>query len=353
MKLIVQIPCYNEEKTLPETVRDIPRKIEGIDSVELLIINDGSTDRTADVARELGVDHIVQHTCNKGLAASFMSGLQACLRLGADIIVNTDGDNQYNGADIAKLVQPILNNDAELVIGDRQTDAIEHFSFIKKKLQKMGSMMVRLLSGTNVPDTVSGFRAFSREAAMQINVISAYSYTVETIIQAGNKKMSITGVPVGTNPKTRESRLVKSIPRFIIMQLSTMIRMYAMFKPLKSFFFIGSICILFGLTPSARFLFFYLAGKGAGHIQSLIMAAIFFIIGFQVLVLGLLGDLISQNRKLIEETLLRVRRMEFDVKDGAGVFKSSVSKQTENNSNGELNNDPVAVVENTEWTSRK
>jgi hypothetical protein len=255
-----------------------------------------------------------------------MSGLQACLRLGADIIVNTDGDNQYNGADIAKLVQPILNNDAELVIGDRQTDAIEHFSFIKKKLQKMGSMIVRLLSGTNVPDTVSGFRAFSREAAMQINVISAYSYTVETIIQAGNKKMSIISVPVGTNPKTRESRLVKSIPRFIMLQLSTMIRMYAMFKPLKAFFVIGSVCILIGLIPSGRFLFFYLSGKGGGHIQSLIMAAIFFIIGFQVLVLGLLGDVISQNRKLIEETLLRVRHMEFDVEKTVSESQSHESR---------------------------
>jgi glycosyltransferase involved in cell wall biosynthesis len=271
----------------------------------------------------LGVEHIVQHNCNKGLAASFMSGLQACLGLGADIIVNTDGDNQYNGADIPKLVQPILNNDAELVIGDRQTDMIDHFSFIKRRLQKLGSFIVRLLSGTNIPDAVSGFRAFSREAAMQINVISAYSYTVETIIQAGNKKMSITSVPVGTNPKTRESRLVKSIPRFILMQLSTMIRMYAMFKPLKVFFVIGSVCIFFGLIPSARFLFFYLAGEGAGHIQSLIMAAVLFIVGFQVLVLGLLGDVISHNRKLIEETLLRVRRLEFDVEKTVGESQKS------------------------------
>ena len=221
MKLIVQIPCLNEEKTLPETINDIPRTIEGIDAVEILIIDDGSTDRTVDVARELGVDHIVSNRGNKGLALTFMKGVNACLRLGADIIVNTDGDNQYNGADIAKLVQPILKGEADIVVGDRKTETIAHFSFIKKKLQKMGSMMVRFLSGTRVPDAVSGFRAFSRDAAMQLNVVSAYSYTVETIIQAGNKKLSIASVPVGTNPKTRESRLVKSIPRFIMQQFST------------------------------------------------------------------------------------------------------------------------------------
>jgi glycosyltransferase involved in cell wall biosynthesis len=334
MKLIVQIPCFNEEKTLPETVRDIPRNIKGIDSVEILIVDDGSEDRTVPVAREMGVDHVVRHTGNKGLAASFSSGLQACLRLGADIIVNTDGDNQYNGADIEKLVQPILNHEAEIVIGDRQTDAIEHFSFTIKQLQKMGSMMVRLLSGTKVPDTVSGFRAFSREAAMQINVISVYSYTVETIIQAGNKKINIKSVPVRTNPKTRDSRLVKSIPRFIMLQLSTMIRMYAMFKPLKTFFAIGSICILVGLIPSCRFLFFYLSGKGAGHIQSLSMAAVLSIVGFQVLVLGMLGDVISQNRKLIEETLLRVRRMEFDAKYNNSVAQQSELIQTEDSIKG-------------------
>ncbi len=314
MKLIVQIPCYNEEKTLPETVKDIPRNIAGIDLIEILIIDDGSNDRTVDVARELGVDHIVQNTCNKGLATSFMNGLEACLRFDADIIVNTDGDNQYNGADIAKLVQPILNHEADIVIGDRQTDTIAHFSFIKKKLQKLGSRMVRLLSGTQVSDTVSGFRAFSREAAMQINVVSSYSYTVETIIQAGNKKLNITSVPVGTNPKTRESRLVKSIPRFIMQQFSTMIRMYAMFKPFRTFFFIGAFFILSAMIPSFRYLYFFVIGKGGGHIQSLILATILFIVGFQVLIVGLLGDVISFNRKLIEETLLRVRRMELENK---------------------------------------
>ena len=312
MKLIVQIPCLNEEKTLPETVKDIPRKIEGIDSVEILIIDDGSTDRTVAVARDLGVDHIVQNTVNKGLAMSFMNGLEACLRLGADIVVNTDGDNQYCGADIPKLVAPILCNQADIVVGDRQTDTIEHFSFLKKKFQKLGSWIVRRLSGTRVPDTVSGFRAFSREAAMQINVISSYSYTVETIIQAGNKRLAITSVSVRTNPKTRESRLVKSIPRFMMLQMSTMVRMYAMFRPLRTFFIIGAVLICAALVPSLRFLYFYLMGKGGGHIQSLILATILFITGFQVLIVGLLGDVISSNRKLIEEVLVRVRRMEND-----------------------------------------
>lgn len=312
MKLIVQIPCLNEEKTLPETINDIPRTIEGIDAVEILIIDDGSTDRTVDVARELGVDHIVSNRGNKGLALTFMKGVDACLQLGADIIVNTDGDNQYNGADIAKLVQPILKGEADIVVGDRKTETIAHFSFIKKKLQKMGSMMVRFLSGTRVPDAVSGFRAFSRDAAMQLNVVSAYSYTVETIIQAGNKKLSIASVPVGTNPKTRESRLVKSIPRFIMQQFSTMLRMYAMFKPFRTFFFIGAVFIIIAMVPSVRYIYFLMIGKGSGHIQSLILATILFVVGFQVLIVGLLGDVISFNRKLIEETLLRVKKIEID-----------------------------------------
>lgn len=215
MKLIVQIPCYNEEETLPQTVADIPRQIEGIEKVEILIIDDGSTDKTLEVAKEVGVDHIIRNTCNKGLAETFMIGLHACLRLGADIIVNTDGDNQYRGQDIPKLVTPILSGEAELVIGDRQTDKILHFSFFKRKLQKLGSFVVRLFSDTDVPDAVSGFRAFSRQAAMKINIVSAYSYTVETVIQAGKKQLSIKSVPIGTNSKTRESRLIKSLPKFI------------------------------------------------------------------------------------------------------------------------------------------
>mgnify|MGYP006289650465 CR=1 FL=1 len=311
MKLIVQIPCFNEEKTLPQTVKDIPRQVAGVDQVELLIVDDGSMDRTVEVAEALGVDHIVRHKKNKGLAIAFMTGLEACLKRGADIIVNTDGDNQYCGADIPKLIAPILENRADIVVGNRETDKIDHFGFIKKKLQKSGSWMVRRLSKTRVPDAVSGFRAFSRDAAMEINIVSRYSYTIETIIQAGNKFLSVQSVPVRTNPETRASRLFKSIPRFLFNQVNTMVRMYTMFKPLRVFFIIGCFFILAGLIPSGRFLIFYLAGEGGGHIQSLILAAVLLLIGIQVLTLGLIGDVISHNRKLIEETLLRVRRLEF------------------------------------------
>jgi glycosyltransferase involved in cell wall biosynthesis len=312
MKLIVQIPCYNEEETLPQTVADIPRQIKGIEKIEILVIDDGSTDKTVRVAEKIGVDHIISNTCNKGLAETFMVGLHECLRLGADVIVNTDGDNQYKGQDIPKLVTPILTGEADLVIGDRQTDKILHFSFSKRKLQKIGSFVVRLLSDTDVPDAVSGFRAFSREAAMQLNIVSAYSYTVETVIQGGKKQLSIKSVPIRTNSKTRESRLIKSLPKFIINQLSTMVRMYTMYQPLRVFVYIGLGCVIAGLIPSVRFLIYYFMGQGDGHIQSLVLAAIMFIVGFQVLVLGLVADVISFNRRLIEETLLRLRRIEFD-----------------------------------------
>jgi glycosyltransferase involved in cell wall biosynthesis len=310
MKLIVQIPCYNEEKTLPLTANDIPRKIDGVDQVEILVIDDGSTDRTVEVAKEIGVDHIVRNICNKGLARTFLAGLDASLRLGADIIVNTDGDNQYKGQDIPKLVVPILKGEADIVVGDRQTDKIPHFSPLKKRLQKLGSWVIRGLSETDVPDTVSGFRAFSREAAMQMNIISPFSYTIETVIQAGKKHLAVTSVRIGTNPNTRESRLFKSMPNFLERSVTTMIRMYAMYQPLRTFFYLGVMCIILGLIPSIRFLYFHFTTGGQGHIQSLIFAAIMFIVGFNVLVMGLLADIVSFNRRLIEETLLRVRRIE-------------------------------------------
>ncbi len=310
MKLFVQIPCYNEEGTLPETVRDIPRTIEGIDEVKILIIDDGSTDRTIEVAEEIGVDHIVQIKSNQGLAHAFQTGMNACLRLGADIIVNTDGDNQYHGQDIPKLVAPILKGEADIVIGDRQTHLIPHFSRSKKRMQKLGSWVVRKLSGAEVPDAVSGFRAFSHEAAMKINILSPFSYTIESVIQASKKKLAITSVPVGTNVKTRESRLFKSIPHFLERSVTTMIRIYSMYQPLRFFSYLGILSILGGLIPSIRFLFFYFAGEGSGHTQSLILAAILFIIGFQFLLMGLVADLISFNRKISEDILLRVRKME-------------------------------------------
>jgi len=312
MKLIVQIPCFNEEDTLPQTVRDIPRQIDGIDEVEILLIDDGSTDRTVQVAEELGVDHIIQISHNKGLAHSFLTGIDACLRRGADIIVNTDGDNQYKGEEIRKLVRPIIRGDAEIVVGNRETDKIKHFNKTKKILQKVGSLVVRILSGTDIPDAVSGFRAYSRSAAMQINILSDYSHTIETIIQAGKKRVRITSVTVETNPKTRDSRLIKSLPKFLVSQINTMIRMYAMYQPLRVFSYIGFLFILGGLIPSVRFLFYYFEGQGSGHIQSLILAAILFIVGFQVLILGLIGDVLSFNRKLIEKILLRVKRIELD-----------------------------------------
>jgi len=312
MKLIVQIPCLNEEHTLPQTVRDIPREIDGIDEVEILIIDDGSTDRTVEVARELGVEHIVTHINNKGLAAAFRNGLDACLRLGADIIVNTDGDNQYKGQDIPKLLAPIIKGQAEIVVGDRQTDKIPHFDLHKKILQKFGSFIVRVLSGANLPDAVSGFRAFSRDAAMQLNILTHYSYTVETILQAGKRNIAFASVHVGTNPKTRKSRLVKSIPSFVINQFNTMTRMYAMHQPLRYFFVISAVVMFCGAVPMIRFLNFYAQGQGDGHVQSLIIGSVLLMIGFQILVLGFLGDVISFNRRLIEDTLNRVKKIEID-----------------------------------------
>lgn len=310
MKLIVQIPCYNEEGTLPQTVADIPRDIEGIDVVEVLIIDDGSSDRTIEVAREIGVDHIVINKKNMGLARTFRNGVEACLKLGADIIVNTDGDNQYRGADIAKLVQPILAGRADIVIGDRQTSKIQHFSPLKKTLQRVGSTVVRRLAGIEAPDAVSGFRAWSRDAAIRTNVVSSFSYTVETIIQAGKKNMAVESVAIGTNAKTRESRLFKSIPKFIERQVTTILRMYTMYQPLRVFFTIGATLSLLGAIPVIRFIYLYLVGQGDGHIQSLVLGGVLLMMGFLSFLAGVVADLINFNRQLLEMTLEKVRRME-------------------------------------------
>lgn len=312
MKLIVQIPCYNEEHTLPETVRDIPREIDGIDKVEILIIDDGSTDRTVEVAHEIGVDYVVRNKNNRGLARTFRTGVDACLKLGADIIVNTDGDNQYAGWDIPKLVAPIIAGEADMVVGDRQTGKVAHFSKSKKMLQKLGSAVVRRLSETTVPDAVSGFRAISRDAALQLNIVSPFSYTIEMLIQAGKKHMAITSVPVETNPKTRDSRLFKSIPKFIERQLTSMVRMYSMYQALRFFFYIGMTLSLIGAIPVVRFLYFYIIGDGGGHIQSLILGGVFLMMGFITFMIGLVADLISFNRQLIEMSLERVRRIELE-----------------------------------------
>lgn len=310
MKLIVQIPCLNEETTLPATVGDIPRTIDGVDCVELLVIDDGSSDHTVQVARALGVEHIVHFRRNRGLAAAFAAGLDASLRLGADIIVNTDGDNQYAGADIPLLIAPILAGQADMVVGGRQIESIPHFSPTKKRLQRLGSWVVRRASDTDIPDTTSGFRAYSREAAFQLNVVSDYSYTLETIIQAGKQRLAVSHVPVHTNAKLRESRLMSSIPAYLRRSTETIVRIYAMYEPLRVFVAAGLLLLLIGLLLSLRYIYFALQGEGTGHVQSVIVAAVFLIAGFQVILIGLLADLIAINRRLSEDVLRRVKRME-------------------------------------------
>jgi glycosyltransferase involved in cell wall biosynthesis len=315
MKLIVQIPCFNEEETLPATFNDIPKQIDGVDEVEILIIDDGSTDKTIEVAKALGVHHIIINKNNRGLARTFRTGLNECLKLGADIIVNTDGDNQYAGWDIPKLIQPILDGKADVVVGDRNTAKVAHFSPFKKFLQKLGSYVVKTLSGVQVPDAVSGFRAYSRDAALQLNIVSPFSYTIEALIQAGKKHMAVTSVPVETNAKTRESRLFSSIPKFIERQLTTIVRMYAMYQPLKVFFYIGLTLSILGAIPIVRFLYFYFTGDGEGHLQSLILGGVLTILGFISFLIALLADLMNFNRQLIEQTLEKVRRIELTMNE--------------------------------------
>ena len=309
-KLIIQIPCLNEATTLEETLADLPRQLPGVDEIELLIVDDGSTDGTAEVARELGADHVVQHARNMGLAAAFSTGLEACIRLGADIIVNTDADNQYRGEDIAKLVEPIVAGRADLVVGDRGVGTLSHFSPIKRLLQRLGSWVVARASGVETPDATSGFRALTREAAMRTLVLSEYSYTLETLIQAGSSRMAIEFVPIRVNANTRPSRLMTSIPQYIRSSGVTIVRTYAMYRPLRVFTLLGLALIFLGAIPGARFLVFFFFGDPVGHIQSLILASILLIVGFQILLIGLVADLISFNRKILEETIYRARRAE-------------------------------------------
>ncbi len=314
MKLIIQIPCYNEELTLPQVIRDLPCQIDGIDTIELLVIDDGSSDRTAEVASSLGVHHVVRLTYNRGLAHAFAAGLDTALRLGADIIVNTDGDNQYAGDDILKLVAPILQRQADMVIGCRNINGIEHFSWLKKRLQHLGSSVVQKVSGTQVSDTTSGFRAYSRDAAMKINVVSEFTYTLETVIQAGAAGLAIAHVPVETNQKTRESRLAGSTAEYVVRSLITILRIYMMYNPLKLFSAIAVVFLVQGVFLVGRF-FYYFAMYGhnpTGHIQSLIVAAILLIVGFQVFLFALVSDVVAKNRKLIEDTLLRVKKNGYD-----------------------------------------
>ena len=309
-KLIIQIPCLNEAETLPATLADLPRKIAGMDTIEWLVIDDGSGDATASVARAHGVDHVIRFRTHKGLAAAFVAGLDTAVRLGADYIVNTDADNQYAGADISSLVQPLLDGTADIVIGDRNVAARRRMPLVKRWLQRIGSWVVRQVSNTRVPDATSGFRAYTREAALRQTVVSDFSYTLETIIQAGKKRMAIVHVPIATNEATRPSRLFDSIFTYVKKSAVTILRIYTLYEPLKVFASVGLLTFGAGFAVSVRFLFFYFGGEGAGHVQSLILAAVLMIVGFQVLLMGLLADALSANRKLTEELLYRVRSLE-------------------------------------------
>ena len=316
-KLIIQIPCYNEEFTLETTLAALPRYLPGIDCIEWLVIDDGSKDRTVEVAKANGVNHIVQFPTNQGLAKAFMAGLEASLKAGADIIVNTDADNQYCADDIPKLIQPILLGKAEIVVGARPIWKTKHFSSTKKLLQKLGSLVVRLASKTNIPDAPSGFRAFSREAALQLNVFNNYTYTLETIIQAGQKGMAITSVPIRTNPDLRPSRLVRSTPAYVVRSVLTILRIFMLYKPLRFFLLLGSVPFSLGVILGVRWLLFFWAGSERTRVPSLILTAILILIGFQLWMFGLVADLMSANRRLVEDVQLRMRRL-----DAEGARKS-------------------------------
>ena len=310
-KLIIQIPCLNEAETLPATLADLPRSVPGIDVVEVLVIDDGSRDRTAEVAKAQGVAHVIRFRQRKGLAAAFIAGIDASLRRGADYIVNTDADNQYAGRDIARLLEPLLRGDADIVVGDRNIRDLAHMSWPRKLLQRLGSWTVRQVSATNVPDTTSGFRAYTREAALRMTIVSDFSYTLESLIQAGKQRMAVTHVPISTNPRTRPSRLFDSVLSYIKRSAATIVRIYTMYEPLKVFTYIGTTIFVAGFIISMRFLYYFLfTFESEGKVQSLILSAVLMIVGFQVVLIGLVADVISGMRKLLEDLLYRVRRME-------------------------------------------
>jgi glycosyltransferase involved in cell wall biosynthesis len=313
MKLIIQIPCFNEEEQLPATLGDLPRELTGIDQVEWLIVDDGSTDRTIQVAKANGVDHIVRLTNNKGLAAGFQAGLDASLKLGADIVVNTDADNQYCADDIPKLIKPILDGNADMVIGDRVVEEIPHFSRLKVRLQHLGSAVVRRASGTDVPDTTSGFRAYNREAALQMVAVSKFTYTLETIIQAGKMLVATDHVPIRTNPKTRESRLFPSMWAYVRRNGISIFRIYSMYEPLRVFMAAAAVVGIAAAIIWGRFIYFYIDGSGKGHVQSLILGAVLFIAAVQLAALGVIGDVMAGMRVLQQRTLERVRRVELQL----------------------------------------
>ncbi len=315
MKLIVQIPCLNEEGTIAETIADIPREIAGIDAVEVLIIDDGSNDATIEVALAAGADHYISFAHNRGLAAAFSAGLEESLRLGADVIVNTDADNQYAGSSIPDLVRPIVDREADLVLGARPIDEIQEFSWVKKRLQRLGSWLVRKVSATTISDATSGFRAYSRRAAMKLTVVSGFTYTHETLIQAGRSGLHVGEVPIRTNPKTRESRLFKSIPQYINKSVNTILRIYALYQPMALFNVVAGVLLIAGFALGVRYLAYWAMGEGKGHIQSVIIAALLIMLGGQALVVGILADLIAANRKLTQEMLSRVRDLQTRLPD--------------------------------------
>lgn len=316
MKLIIQIPCYNEALVLPQTIQALPRQLPGVDVIEFLVINDGSQDETAAVALQSGAHHVISMPGHTGLAGAFMAGLDACLKRGADLIVNTDADNQYQASDIARLVEPILAGRAHLVVGDRGVATLQVFSPLKRWLQRAGSWVIARASGVTTPDATSGFRALSREAALRTMVLSEYSYTLETLIQAGARHIPVAYVPIGTNAPTRPSRLMRSIPHFLANSGATIVRAYTMYRPLRVFTLIGLFFLMSGAALGIRFLVLnYLLNRGTGNVQSIILAAVLFIVGFQVMLIGLLADLISSNRKIMEDVLVRLRRMELDTQE--------------------------------------
>jgi glycosyltransferase involved in cell wall biosynthesis len=311
MKLIIQIPCWNEELQLPDTLADLPREVPGFDVVEWLVVDDGSTDRTVEVAREQGVDHIVRLTNNKGLAAGFQAGLDACLKLGADVVVNTDADNQYQGADVAKLVAPIVAGEADMVVGDRRVSGIEHFSGSKKRLQQLGSWVVRRVSGTEITDATSGFRAYNREAALQLLVVDNFTYTLESLIQAGKMLVAVDEVAIGTNPQTRESRLFGSTGAYVRRNALAILRIYTRYEPLRAFTTAAAVVLLLALLAWLPFLIDWIFnGDSTGHVQSLILGAVLFIAAVQLFALGVIGDLLAGQRVMTQRTFERVRRVE-------------------------------------------
>ena len=312
MKLIIQVPCYNEAETLPLTLSALPRSVAGFDSVEWLIIDDGSIDDTVRVAKETGADYIVRHTRNQGLARAFMTGIRECVRLGADVIVNTDADNQYDARDIPSLVRPILDGSADMVVGARPIDNISHFSPTKKILQKIGSWVVRTVSRTDIPDAASGFRAIRKDAARELSVFNDYTYTLETLIQAGQKNMAITSVPVRVNQQSRPSRLIKSIPDYLMRSFITIIRIFIIYQPFLFFSLIGAILFGAGFLLGLRYLYFFLIGMGSGHVQSLILASVLLGMGFQTFLIAFMADLLASNRKILEEIRYHLNRVEMN-----------------------------------------